>query len=92
MNGGYVMEFKDFVNSVKTGTKDTVEIGKLKAKIAKEKSDIREAYDKIGEMVYKRYKELGIADEEILGYIGEIDSARDRISGYNKDIDNVKMR
>lgn len=86
------MEFRQIVNTVKTGTKDTIEITKLKAKITKEKSDIRSTYEKIGEMIYKGHNELGITDETILALIQDIDSAKGRIAYYNRDIDNVKMR
>ena len=86
------MEFKGIVNSVKTGTKDTIEIGKLKAKITKEKTDINETYVKIGEYVFNNYQNLEITDETLSGFVNSITEAKARISGYNSEIDQVKMR
>lgn len=86
------MDLKGMLNTVKTGTKDTIEITKLKAKATKEKSDIKETYGKIGEYIYNNYKELGIEDEKILSFIEGIDAAKGRIKDLHSQIDEVKMK
>lgn len=39
------MAFKDFVKTVKSEAGDAVEVTKLKAKISKEKANIKETYE-----------------------------------------------
>lgn len=85
------MAFKDFVKTVKSETGDAIEVTKLKAKISKEKSDIKDNYEKIGEFIYNRYKSCGEADDGIMSLISEIDAAKGRIDGYNQEIARVKM-
>ena len=46
------MAFKDFVKTVKSEAGDAVEVTKLKAKISKEKANIKETYEAIGEIFY----------------------------------------
>ena len=51
------MAFKDFVKTVKSEAGDAVEVTKLKAKISKEKANIKETYEAIGEIFYNKVKE-----------------------------------
>ena len=54
------MAFKDsFESALRTigdKTSTAIEVGKIKSKISKEKSIIRSDYEKIGRIMYKRYK------------------------------------
>lgn len=84
------MGFKDIMKTVKSEAGDAVEVTKLKAKISKEKSNIKENYEKIGEIMYKRYS-AGGADAEIDAVIAEINAAKSRIDECNQEIDRVKM-
>ncbi len=84
------MDFKKLVNSVKNEACDAVETTKFKAKISKEKTDIRENYQKLGEMLYKAYKESGVASEEYMDIMGDIDESRAKITRYNAEIEKIK--
>lgn len=84
------MGFKDIMKTVKSEAGDAVEVTKLKAKISKEKSGIKENYEKIGKIIYNRYSSGG-ADAEIEALITEINAARDRIQEHNQEINKVKM-
>ena len=85
------MAFKDFLNTVKSEAGDAVEVTKIKAKISKEKSLIKEDYQKIGEIIYNRYAG-GCDDAELAGIVSEISAAKERIKEYNADIDRVNMK
>ena len=52
------MAFKDFVKTVKSEAGDAVEVTKLKAKISKEKANIKETYEAIGEIFYNKVKDF----------------------------------
>lgn len=84
------MGFKDIMKTVKSEAGDAVEVTKLKAKISKEKTTIKDTYQKIGELVYNRYQNGG-ADAEIDAMIAEINDAKSRIDSFNEEIDKVKM-
>lgn len=84
------MGFKDIMKTVKSEAGDAVEVTKLKAKISKEKTTIKDTYQKIGELVYNRYQNGG-ADAEIDAMIAEINEAKSRIDSFNEEIDKVKM-
>lgn len=84
------MGFKDIMKTVKNEAGDAVEVTKLKAKISKEKTTIKDTYQKIGELVYNRYQNGG-ADAELDAMIAEINDAKKRISACNEEIDKVKM-
>ena len=51
------MAFKDFVKTVRSEAGDAVEVTKLKAKISKEKSNIKDTYESVETVVEspKRY-------------------------------------
>ncbi len=85
------MAFKDFVKTVKNEAGDAVEITKLKAKISKEKTNIKECYEKIGEMVYAEYAKTNAGDASYMEYLQKIDTSRQMIKQYNNDISKVKM-
>ena len=74
------MAFKDFVKTVKSEAGDAVEVTKLKAKISKEKANIKETYEAIGEIFYNKVKEGA-----------QIDAAKESIKNCNDEIDHVKM-
>ena len=46
----------------------------------------------IGEYVFNNYQNLEITDETLSGFVNSITEAKARISGYNSEIDQVKMR
>ena len=85
------MAFKDFVRTVKNETGDAIEITKIKTKISKEKSDIKDNYEKIGEIVYQQYCTTGAASPEIADYLNAISASKVKIKEYNMEIDRVKM-
>ncbi len=85
------MAFSDFVKTVKNETGDAIEITKLKAKISKEKTNIKDAYEQIGEFLYNKYKATGVADSEIMDKLQAIDEAKAKIDEYNQEISRVKM-
>lgn len=84
------MGFKDIMKTVKNEAGDAVEITKLKAKISKEKTAIKDAYENIGKIVYNRYVNGG-ADAEIEPLIAEINNSKAQIDAYNSEINSVKM-
>ena len=84
------MGFKDIMKTVKNEAGDAVEVTKLKAKISKEKTTVKDNYEKIGEIIYNRYHQGG-ADAELAPMIEEINAARTRIDEYNQEISKVKI-
>jgi hypothetical protein len=84
------MGFKDFMNTVKSETGDAVEVTKLKSQISKERTSIKDNYQKIGEIIYNRYS-AGCDDAEIAPIIDEITNAKSRIQQSNAEIDRIKM-
>ena len=88
------MAFKDFVKTVKSEAGDAVEGGevtKLKAKISKEKANIKETYEAIGEIFYNKVKEGAQMDPEFSPLVEKIDAAKESIKNCNDEIDHVKM-
>lgn len=84
------MGFKDIMKTVKNEAGDAVEVTKLKAKISKEKTAIKDNYEKLGEIIYNRYVDGG-ADDEIAAIITDINNSKEQIKAYNDDISKVKM-
>ncbi len=84
------MAFNDFLKTVKNETGDAIEITKLKAKKSKEKTNIKENYEKIGEIIYKKYKETGVCDSELTEFMTSIDESRKNIATYNDEIAKLK--
>lgn len=85
------MAFKDFVKTVKSEAGDAVEITKLKAKVSKEKADVKDAYEELGELFYNKAKEGEPVPPEYEALIAKIDAAKENIRQYNEEIDHVKM-
>ena len=85
------MAFKDFVKTVKSEAGDAVEVTKLKAKISKEKSNIKDTYEAIGEIFYNKVKEGAQMDPEFGPLVDKIDAAKETIKNCNNEIDHVKM-
>lgn len=85
------MDIKGFMKTVKNEAGDAVEVTKLKAKVSKEKTAVKDAYEKIGELIYKKAKETGMVDTDLASYIAEIDQAKEKIAQYNEEIEKVKM-
>ena len=85
------MGFSDFMKNVKNETGDAIEVTKLKAKISKEKTAIKDAYGEIGEMLYKKYKQTGEIPAGCEEFMTKIDACRASIHGYNQQIDAIKM-
>ena len=86
------MAFRDIMNTVKNETSDAIEVTKLKTKISKEKSNIKNNYEHIGEWVYNHYKETGEAPVEVIDFINSISESRYKINDYRLEIDRVKMK
>ena len=84
------MGFKEVVEVVKNETMEVVEVTKLRAKISKEKSTIKSAYAKIGEMMYEKYPDGG-AGEEIDLLIAQVTAAKANIESLNEEINRTKM-
>lgn len=84
------MGFKDIVKTVKSEAGDAVEVTKLKAKISREKTNIKDSYEKIGELIYNRYPDGGM-DEEIDAVIAQINASKQQINSFNDEISRVKM-
>ena len=84
------MDFKKIINTVKSEANDAVEVTKLRSKISKERTSVKENYQKIGELIYEKYKDGG-ADEELADIIEEIKASREKIKGYNDDINKLKL-
>ncbi|MCR5368903.1 MULTISPECIES: hypothetical protein [Eubacterium] len=89
------MAFKDsFESALRTigdKTSTAIEVGKIKSKISKEKSIIRSDYEKIGRIMYKRYKNGGFSDEELNCLFSDIEASRENIINYEEDIKRVKV-
>ncbi len=85
------MALKDFMKTVKNEAGDAVEITKLKAKVSKEKTTIKDAYEELGEFVYNQAKESGTIAPEYAAFVEKIDAAKENIKHLNDEIDHVKM-
>ncbi len=85
------MDFKQFVKNVKNEAADAVEVTKIKAKISKEKSTVKDTFEEIGKLMYETYRKSGVMPEEYKEQITKVDEARAKINEYNKEIENVKM-
>lgn len=85
------MDFKQFVKNVKNEASDAVEVTKLKAKISKEKTSVKDTFEEIGKLMYETYRKTGVMPEEFKAQMEKIDTCRTRINELNAEIDNVKM-
>ena len=85
------MDFKQFVKNVKNEASDAVEVTKIKAKISKEKSTVKDTFVEIGKLMYETYRKSGVMPEEYKEQLTKVDESRAKIAEYNKEIDNVKM-
>ena len=93
---GFFEKAKEFGAKAADQAGDLAEIGKLKAKIAKKKGDIKDLYRDLGKYVYETAKETE-ADEErtlpidkINDYISAIDGSFDEITILEDKIEKVK--
>lgn len=84
------MGFKDLMNTVKSEAGDAVDVTKLKGQISKERTTIKETYQKIGEIIYNRYAD-GCDDEEIAELVKTITESKAKIQENNAEIDRIKM-
>lgn len=85
------MDFKQFVKNVKNEASEAVEVTKIKAKISKEKTSVKDTFEEIGKLMYETYRKSGVMPEEYKEQITKIDESRAKIAEYNADIDKVKM-
>ena len=85
------MDFKQFVKNVKNEASDAVEVTKIKAKISKEKTSVKDTFEEIGKLMYEAYRKSGVMPEEYKEQITKIDESRAKIAEYNAEIDKVKM-
>lgn len=84
------MAFKDLLNTVKSETSDAIEVTKLKSKISKEKTNIKDNYKKIGEYIYKNCKEQFADSDELANYFNSIDESKKEIEIANGEISKIK--
>ncbi|MCM1272037.1 MAG: hypothetical protein NC225_03470 [Clostridium sp.] len=84
------MAFKDFMQSVKNEAGDAVEVTKQKAKISKEKTNIKNNYEEIGKYVYEQYVKTNQADAAVMQYINAITASKKVIDDCNAEIERVK--
>lgn len=85
------MDFKQFVKNVKNEASDAVEVTKIKAKISKEKTTVKDTFEEIGKLMYETYRKTNVMPEEYKEQIEKIDASRAKINEYNAEIDSVKM-
>ncbi|MBO5390149.1 MAG: hypothetical protein IJZ96_03115 [Lachnospiraceae bacterium] len=85
------MDFKQFMKNVKNEASDAVEVTKLKAKISKEKTTVKDTFEEIGKLMYETYRKSGVMPEEYKTQMEKIDASRAKINELNAEIDNVKM-
>lgn len=85
------MDFKQFMKNVKNEASDAVEVTKLKAKISKEKTTVKDTFEEIGKLMYETYRKSGVMPEEYKAQMEKIDASRTKINELNAEIDNVKM-
>ncbi len=85
------MDFKQFVKNVKNEASDAVEVTKLKAKISKEKTTVKDTFEEIGKLMYETYRKSGVMPEDYKEQMEKIDASRAKINELNAEIDNVKM-
>lgn len=84
------MAFKDFMQSVKNEAGDAVEVTKQKAKISKEKTNIKNNYEEIGKYIYEQYLKTSQADSAIMQYINAVTESKKIIDDCNAEIEKVK--
>ncbi len=85
------MDFKQFMKNVKNEASDAVEVTKIKAKISKEKTTVKDTFEEIGKMMYETYRKTNEMPEAYKAQIEKIDASRAKINEYNAEIENVKM-
>lgn len=85
------MAFKDFMHTVKSETQDAVEVTKLKTKISKERTSIKDNYQKIGEYIYVNMKDELNANPELAKSFAEIDASFAKMDSLNNEINKIKM-
>lgn len=85
------MDFKQFMKNVKNEASDAVEVTKIKTKISKEKTNIKDTYEEIGKLMYENYHKTGEAPEGYQEQLAKIDESRTKIKEYNEEIEKVKM-
>lgn len=86
------MGFNDVMNTIKSEASDAAKITKIKSKIAKERTSIKDSYQKIGEFIYNKYSETGEVDPDLVSLMETITKAKANINEYNLEIDNIKMK
>lgn len=85
------MAFKDFMKTVKSETEDAIEITKLRSKTSKEKSNIKDNYEKIGKYIAENRESMGELPQEILDCLTAIDASKEAITANNNSINDIKM-
>lgn len=85
------MAFKDFMKTVKSETEDAIEITKLRSKISKEKTNIKDKHEEIGKFIDENRESLGELPQEILDLLASIDASKVVIKENNEEINKVKM-
>lgn len=86
------MGINEVMKTIKSEASDAAKVTKIKSQIAKERSSIKENYQKIGEFVYNKYSETGEVDADLVSLMETITKAKASINEYNLEIDNIKMK
>lgn len=73
-------------NDVTDKTEEFFEVTKIRGQISSEEKIIRQAYAKIGEILYKEYSEGTVVSEEIANICKDVDGHKDRIETLEKDL------
>lgn len=85
------MAFKDVVNTVKSETKDAIDVTKLRSKVSKERASIKENYKKIGEYIFKNMRDELSDNEELEKSFASIEESFTRMEDYNSEINKIRM-
>lgn len=85
------MAFKDLLHTVKSEAGDAVEVTKIKTKISKERTNVKDSYQKIGEYIYVNMKDQMMDTPELAELLKSIDDSLAAIDDYNNQINKIKM-
>lgn len=73
-------------NDVTDKTEEFFEVTKIRGQISGEEKIIRQAYAKLGEILYKEYTEGTVVSETIADICKDVDAHKERIEALEKDL------
>ncbi|SHJ69491.1 zinc ribbon domain-containing protein [Parasporobacterium paucivorans] len=82
----------EMAKSVGDKANETIELGKLNAKINDEKLKMNVNFQKIGKYYYDRYKAGERMDGNVQSYCEDLDAASKKIDELKKELDNIKNK